>query len=574
MHRTNHRFVPLVAYPLCLLALALVVILTGSVPGHCGKPPPVKYLPPAINVVVVGFPARILQRARDRYYPVEMVTGSGLETLGFDPAKIDQIMVIVRLPKDFENPQQSEPQVAAVLCFGKPINRQTILAKTEETGKRLVQGVESWPMPSFQNETRVCFPDDQTILLGSEDSLAEMLAASQETHDRSSEPYRQFLKQRLLNADPKADARMILHVEPIRKRLHQAANRMMELQRLKSEVPEGAERLTEAIDLTRSLELSLKRTDDEEIFGIDFVADDPQRVGKIKELLELYQNVVGESLQQQLIKNRPPNPTPVDLAIEAYRKRLQKAYLALPKTTRQGNTLSVRIEVTGQTTPVFVASTLLAAAVQQVRAQAQRAVAANHLRMLLLAMLNHASNRNGLLPGDIRDPKTGQPLLSWRVRVLPYLEEQALYDRFKLDEPWDSEHNKTLLRRMPSAFRSPTSKLDPDSPLTSMLRPTGKGLINDPQRKPAHLDKIPDGSRHTVLLVEASDEVAVPWTKPADLPIDPKNPKRGLGGMHVGGFFVGFANVRLSFLQDDIEAEVLYRLFTAAGGEEIPETSW
>src|SRR2546421_12689862 len=54
--------------------------------------------------------------------------------------------------------------------------------------------------------------------------------------------------------------------------------------------------------------------------------------------------------------------------------------------------------------------------------------------------------------------KEGKPLLSWRVLLLPYLEQDSLYKEFHLDEPWDSEHNKKLLARMPKLFAGPDEK--------------------------------------------------------------------------------------------------------------------
>src|SRR5205823_10918869 len=50
--------------------------------------------------------------------------------------------------------------------------------------------------------------------------------------------------------------------------------------------------------------------------------------------------------------------------------------------------------------------------------------------------------------------KQGKPLLSWRVHLLPFLEQDNLYKQFHLDEPWDSEHNKKLIARMPPVYRS------------------------------------------------------------------------------------------------------------------------
>ena len=49
--------------------------------------------------------------------------------------------------------------------------------------------------------------------------------------------------------------------------------------------------------------------------------------------------------------------------------------------------------------------------------------------------------------------------MSWRVAILPYIDQHGLYKQFHLDEPWDSEHNKPLMAKMPAVYRSPMSKL-------------------------------------------------------------------------------------------------------------------
>ena len=38
----------------------------------------------------------------------------------------------------------------------------------------------------------------------------------------------------------------------------------------------------------------------------------------------------------------------------------------------------------------------------------------------------------------------GKPMHSWRVLLLPYLEQQVFYMRYRFDEPWDSPHNRSL----------------------------------------------------------------------------------------------------------------------------------
>src|SRR5690606_13567468 len=87
----------------------------------------------------------------------------------------------------------------------------------------------------------------------------------------------------------------------------------------------------------------------------------------------------------------------------------------------------------------------------------------------------------GQLPAAYNTDKDGKPLLSWRVGLLPFLEEGALYNEFHLDEPWDSDHNKKLIARMPAVYRSPNSKAPAGK--TIYLGVGGKhGLLGAPAR--------------------------------------------------------------------------------------------
>src|SRR5262245_25073160 len=69
----------------------------------------------------------------------------------------------------------------------------------------------------------------------------------------------------------------------------------------------------------------------------------------------------------------------------------------------------------------------------------------NNMKQMALAIHNYVSAKKRFPTAAIRDKKNGKPLLSWRVAILPYLEDQTIYGEFHLDEPWDSEHNQKLL---------------------------------------------------------------------------------------------------------------------------------
>jgi hypothetical protein len=135
---------------------------------------------------------------------------------------------------------------------------------------------------------------------------------------------------------------------------------------------------------------------------------------------------------------------------------------------------------------------------------------------------------HGHLPAAAILAKDGKPLLSWRVALLPLLNDAELYQQFKLDEPWDSEHNRKLLPWMPTVY-APRRGPAPREPFSTCYQVfTGPDAPFRLQSGvgPKTTD-FTDGTAQTFLVVEASE--AVPWTKPADLAYDARKPLPNLG---------------------------------------------
>jgi hypothetical protein len=197
---------------------------------------------------------------------------------------------------------------------------------------------------------------------------------------------------------------------------------------------------------------------------------------------------------------------------------------------------------------------------------ADRARSTNNLKQIALAMLNYESAMRRL-PARAIYSKDGKPLLSWRVMVLPFLEEMELYKQFHLDEPWDSDHNKPLIAKMPKIYAAPGSKAA-TGPKTVYLVPHGDDTIF-PDGKATRIQDITDGTSNTILVVESNDDRAAIWTKPDDYDVDFKQPMAGLVGLRQGGFLAAFADGSVHFLKDTIKIETLKALFTRAGGEVI-----
>jgi len=212
---------------------------------------------------------------------------------------------------------------------------------------------------------------------------------------------------------------------------------------------------------------------------------------------------------------------------------------------------------------------LLLPALSKARESARRAQSMNNMKQIALAMFNYASTYNNSFPPAYRSNENGKPLLSWRVAILPFLEQDALYRQFHLDEPWDSEHNKKLLAQMPAFYRSPASPVSAAKPgMTNYLTVRGKDTVF-PGKEGIKLNEITDGTSNTIMVVEASDANAVPWTKPDDFEYNEKDPAAGLGGLFPGGFNAAMCDGSVRFISSAIDTETLRRLFNRHDGQPV-----
>lgn len=199
-----------------------------------------------------------------------------------------------------------------------------------------------------------------------------------------------------------------------------------------------------------------------------------------------------------------------------------------------------------------------AAGDQAARATANWKTNSNKLRQIALRMHNYEVRNRRYLARAISD-KDGKPLLSWRVTILPFFDESDLYGQFHLDEPWDSEHNKALIPKIPEAYRKAGRANDGN---TVFLVPIGKGLAFEGDKGIA-ADSIAHG---TIVVVEANDDRAIPWTKPDDLKVDHEKPLEGLGNAEAGARFgVAFYDGQTRGLSNQIKPTRLNALFMRSG---------
>jgi uncharacterized protein DUF1559 len=177
--------------------------------------------------------------------------------------------------------------------------------------------------------------------------------------------------------------------------------------------------------------------------------------------------------------------------------------------------------------------------IKKLREKAKRIHSGNNLKKIWEGIHGYHEKYGHFPPATVFD-KDSEPLYSWRVLILPFLGEQALFDEFNLDEAWDSPNNKPLLAKMPLPYVHPTQGRPKEPYATHYQVFTGGGSLFEasPQSQSRTLEELEKAGRidDTVLVIEAAD--AVPWTKPQDLTFVSDGPLPGLGGLHADGTYL------------------------------------
>ena len=228
---------------------------------------------------------------------------------------------------------------------------------------------------------------------------------------------------------------------------------------------------------------------------------------------------------------------------------------------------------------------------ERVNTAADKMVSNNNLRQITIAAQNYESTYRGL-PTNSYSP-TGQPLLSWRVHILPYIEQGSLYTQFNLNEPWDGPTNKRLLASMPKVYATPEERKGKVAMSTKTFyrgfssqgtlfsrgdnigpggMRFGMGDINDigPVPKGRSLVSIVDGTSNTIFCLEAGE--AIEWTKPEDLDISVGRPMPKLGGIRPSDntVNVAFCDGSVRMIKKTNSESTWRAMATYSGGEVVP----
>ena len=210
---------------------------------------------------------------------------------------------------------------------------------------------------------------------------------------------------------------------------------------------------------------------------------------------------------------------------------------------------------------------IMVPAIQKVRDAADRMTSQNNLKQIGIALHNYHDAMGAFPPAVVRD-KNGKALYSWRVLILPYLEQDVIYKNWKKDEPWDSPHNKPLSDVVLKVYTLPGNP-DGVSNRTPYRVFIGKGTgFEELKRQPSkgiRISDITDGTSNTIAVVEATE--TVPWAKPEELDFVAGKALPPLGPPWRDEFNALLFDATVRFIPKTIKLQSLQAMITRNGGE-------
>lgn len=215
----------------------------------------------------------------------------------------------------------------------------------------------------------------------------------------------------------------------------------------------------------------------------------------------------------------------------------------------------------------LVLPALLLPAVQQAREAARRTQCKNNLKQIGLALHNYHDTFKAFPPAVIAD-ESGKPMHSWRVLILPYIDQAPLYAQYNFSEPWDGPNNSRLLASMPPVYACPSHPGGPGNTSTAYAGVFGEQCVFQ-GTTPVGIMDITDGTSNTIMVGEAT-QANIPWMKPQDIDITAHpalGDRDGFSSYHTGGVNVLMCDGAVQFLAQSINPQTLKALFTRNGGE-------
>ena len=472
-------------------------------------------------LVVSARPNQLLTSPLLEMFPIEVLQAAMLKETGVDPLEATRLTVSVL-------PTPQPPSYSITAQFASPIvgrlNAQLIQHTQlgELAGRPLMQSAVP-QLPSL------FFPEDMTIVAAPEATLQKLVRGTATTTSDE--------MQKRLQAAAADDIYMCIDIAPLRP--------LIQIGLMQAEIPLELEPFLMAPNLIRYVELRLNFTGG----GPTELIVEANDATAANELMGLVEQAIDIARQEILVAadRLQRDPDPVQQATGRYQERLVSKYSQTLKPVVDGKQLVLcRMQPGEGDTPALtmtavsgVLVSLLLPAVQAAHEAARRNMSMNNMKQIMLSLHNYHDSF-GQLPAHASYDDNGKPLLSWRVHILPFLEEQQLYEQFHLDEPWDSDHNRQLIAKMPELYLEPSSGLGPTEGRTHYLGAQGNQNIFDGTKDGISFRQITDGLSNTIAILQVNNVRAAIWTQPDDWELDKDDPLKGVkNSPHPAGFLAG-----------------------------------
>jgi hypothetical protein len=522
------------------------------VPDMIDRPLDITYLLPQACVVVSIRPQQIMHSPLLKLMPIEVVQAASLQQTGIDALLMERLLI------SMEPPAAGPPNYAVMVSFTTPVANKLlpqVVAQMEKLEEERPHYKSAQPF-----EPSVYFPQDDVLLATPEATLQKFLLGGSKPGD--SELHKR------LKAAAKDDVYVGVDFAALRPLVNMA---MMQTQ-----IPPELGHFYLAPDLIKLVELRLNLSQPG-VSELTVEANNAEDAEKLEQVVQKTVDLVKAEAVKEAARLKA-DPDPVQQALGRYQERVMNEMADAYLPTREGEKL-VLFRLTGEggqtdaltmTAVSGILVALLLPAVQAAREAARRTTSTNNLRQIMLGMHNYHDAKKSF-PPHANYSGDDKPLLSWRVHLLPFIEQEELYSQFRLDEPWDSEHNQTLIAKMPELFIDPSSGRSPAEGRTHYLGVKGEGMLLNGTDKGTEIRRISDGTARTIAVLQVNDERATTWTKPDDWELDSQNVLKGLSGsMHPGTFLVGFADGSVRPVNESIDPTAFKGMLTIAGGEDIP----
>jgi Protein of unknown function (DUF1559) len=580
------------------------------------KPIDTRYISDDFVAAVVLHPARALESkfVKDILAEVEKEFGKQKvadtfakvkQEAGVDPRKIEQVIVLIdkesagRAASMFQGGGGGEPMPSVIVRFNAAVDQQAILSKISKklTAPIRVPKVRSKDGPAFPGAKQlekkpsprkkpssakkpglakdstppklpekshagktyhvigpaaVCFVDDKTLLAGQEDLLKKMLTAKDVTSPLTSRLKTLGDEHDLIVAMDATPATDFLKNFPPDAFGDENAPALKYAKKIKTIA------ITAGISGGTLASIVLQMPSEEDAKGFAAFIQE-KGVTKVRDLYAQF-------------KNNPMAKVPPEAQFAV---KLADEIVAGLKAGPAGSDVVISVP---RPADLDKLPSQLGPAIKAAKKAAKTAARRNDMLQIGVAMHNFHDRYKRFPAADSNGERKGQGRkegLSWRVYLLPYLEQKALYDQFNLDEPWDSPHNKKLISQMPAIFANPDAGLNAKDGKTAIHVFVGNnntpfGLKRNGESVGAIIRDIVDGTSNTIMAVEAGPDKAEIWTKPGGLPFDPaNNPFDGLGKIPEDGVLAVFCDGYPRTISKSVLPEMLKRLIQHNDGKVV-----